>query len=79
MGEKKQKKPTQCQKILDYIHRYGSITSWQAYADLGITQLAARIFNLKERGYEFETERVNTKNRMGESTHYDIYRLKGTN
>jgi hypothetical protein len=76
MGEKKQKKPTQCQKILDYIHRYGSITSWQAYADLGITQLAARIFNLKERGYEFETERVNTKNRMGEATHYDIYRLK---
>ena len=79
MGEKKQKKPTQCQKILDYIHRYGSITSWQAYADLGITQLAARIFNLKERGYEFETERVNTKNRMGEATHYDIYRLKGAN
>lgn len=79
MGEKKQYKKTQCQKILDYIHRYGSITSWQAYADLGITQLAARIFNLKERGYEFETERVNTKNRMGEATHYDIYRLKGAN
>jgi hypothetical protein len=79
MGEKKQYKPTQCDQIIDYIKRYGSITSWQAYADLGITQLAARIFNLKERGYEFETERVNTKNRMGEATHYDIYRLKGAN
>jgi hypothetical protein len=77
MGEKKQKKPTQCERILAYIKQYGSITSWQAYADLGITQLAARIFNLKERGYEFETERVHTKNRMGEKVHYDIYRLKG--
>ena len=75
MGEKKQYKPTQCDRIIDYIKRYGSITSWQAYADLGITQLGARIFNLKERGYVFETERVNTKNRMGEKTHYDIYRL----
>lgn len=79
MGEKKQKNPTQCQKILDYIHRYGSITSWQAYADLNITQLGARIFNLKERWYEFEKERVHTKNRMGEKVHYDIYRLKGAN
>lgn len=75
MGEKKQYKPTQCDRIIDYIKRYGSITSWQAYADLGITQLAARIFQLKERGYKFKTERVNTKNRMGEKTHYDIYRL----
>ena len=70
-------KLTQCDRIIDYLKRYGSITSWQAYADLGITQLGARIFNLKERGYEFETERVNTKNRMGEKTHYDVYRLKG--
>ena len=75
MGEKKQNKPTQCDRIIDYIKRYGSITSWQAYADLGITQLGARIYNLKEKGYVFETERVNTKNRMGEKTHYDIYRL----
>lgn len=74
--EKKQKKPTQCQKVLEYIRRYGSITSWQAYADLGVTQLGARIFNLKEKGYEFETTRIHTKNRMGEKTHYDEYRLK---
>lgn len=77
MGEKKQYKPTQCDRIIDYIKRFGSITSWQAYADLSITQLGARIYNLKERGFEFEKERVHTKNRMGEKTHYDVYRLKG--
>lgn len=73
--EKKQKKPTQCERILNYIRRYGSITSWQAYQDLAVTQLAARIYELKERGYVFSTERIYTKNRMGEDTHYDVYRL----
>ena len=68
-------KPTQCQKILDYIERFGFITSWQAYADLGITQLGARVWQLKERGYEFETKRIYTTNRLGEKTHYDEYRL----
>lgn len=73
---KVEKRPTQCQKILDYIDRFGYITSWQAYADLGITQLGARIFQLKERGYCFEKKRVQTTNRLGEKTHYDEYRLK---
>lgn len=68
-------RPTQCDKILEYIRRFGSITSWQAYADLGITQLGARIWELKDRGYVFTKERVYTKNRLEEKTHYDIYRL----
>ena len=66
---------SQCEKVLGYIRRFGSITSWQAYSDLGITQLGARIWNLKENGYVFTTERVHCKNRLGEKTHYDIYRL----
>ena len=72
---KLERKPTQCQRILTYIRQFGSISSWQAYADLGITQLGARIFNLKEQGYVFAKTRVNTTNRLGEKTHYDEYRL----
>lgn len=41
-------KTTQRQKILDYINKWGSITSYQAFIDLGITQLATRIKELKE-------------------------------
>ena len=66
---------SQCEKVLGYIRRFGSITSWQAYSDLGITQLGARIWELKDRGYVFTKERVYTKNRLEEKTHYDIYRL----
>lgn len=75
MGEKMEYKPTQCQRILDYIRKFGYITSWEAYTELGITQLGARIFNLKERGYAFRKERVITFNRLGEKTHYDKYFL----
>ena len=68
-------KVTQRDKVLAYIRRFGFITSWQAYQDLGISQLGARIFELKERGYVFAKTRVNTTNRLGEKTHYDEYRL----
>ena len=77
MNEGLQRKPTQRDKVLDYIRQFGCITSWQAYQDLGITQLATRIFELKEQGYKFSKTRIYTTNRLGEKTHYDEYRLKG--
>ena len=66
---------TQRDRVLDYIRQFGSISSWDAYKDLGVTQLATRISELKERGYVFRKERVNTKNRFGGATHYDKYYL----
>jgi hypothetical protein len=72
---KLEKRPTQRDKVLSYIQQFGSITSWQAYSDLGVTQLGARIWELKKQGYIFDKTRVNTTNRLGEKTHYDIYTL----
>lgn len=62
-------------RIIEYIQKYGFITSYTAYSKLGITQLATRISELKERGYIFKKERVYTKNRFGKKTHYDKYYL----
>lgn len=70
------KKPTQRDMILKYIDDFGSITSLQAYMDLGITQLGARIWELKKLGYKFSKTRFNTSNRYGKPTHYDEYRLE---
>lgn len=70
-------KVTQRDRVLQYIQDFGSITSWEAYKELGITQLGARIFELKKRGYSFNTERVNTQNRYGDRTHFDRYTLAG--
>lgn len=69
-------KVTQRDRVLQYIKDFGSINSWQAYADLGVTQLATRIWELKDRGYSFEKKRINTKNRYGGNSHYDEYRLR---
>lgn len=69
-------KTNQRQRILEYIREFGSITSWEAYKDLGITQLGARIFELKREGYEFMTKTEYGTNRYGEKVDYTRYYLK---
>lgn len=60
---------TQHEKIVDYIKRNGSITSFEAYTKCGITQLATRIKELKEKyGYAIESEWV-----VKSDTHYKKY------
>ncbi len=77
MGEKRLHRPTQCERIIQYLHDFGKITTFEAFTELGITRLGSRIFDLKEQGYTFKKTRVATKNRYGEKTHYDEYRLIG--
>lgn len=42
---------TQCEQILQYIEKNGSISTMQAFSELGCTRLASRIFDLKTAGY----------------------------
>ena len=69
-------KVNQRQRIIDYINQFGSITSKDAYDDLGITQLATRIKELKEQGYRFETKWESSKNRYGERVDFKRYFLE---
>lgn len=68
-------KITQKDRILKYINDFGSITSYEAYAELGITQLGARIFELEDEGYVFRKETVESKNRYGEKVQFKKYSL----
>lgn len=68
-------KITQKDRILEYIRNFGSISSFEAYADLGITQLGARIDQLKKEGFKFRTEWESNTNRFGEKTEYKRYYL----
>lgn len=77
MEEKRLHKPTQCERIIQYLHDFGKITTFEAFTELGIARLASRIFDLKEQGYTFTKKRIYTNNRYGEKTHYDEYRLAG--
>ena len=68
-------KINQRNKVINYINKHGSITSYQAYLDLGITQLATRISELKEQGYNFTDEWITKKNRDGEPVSFKKYML----
>lgn len=68
-------KSTQKEKIMSYMHRFGSITSWEAYRDLGITQFATRVKELKEEGYLFTTKWESKKNQEGKMVCFKRYYL----
>ena len=61
--------------VVDYIDRHGHITSMAAYDDLGVTQLATRIFELKELGFTFTTTKVKGVNRRGQPVDFVEYRI----
>ena len=65
---------TQCERVLKYMDDFGTISTMQAFSDLGVTRLASRIHDLKQMGYEIESETCYSKNRYGENTHYSVYR-----
>lgn len=61
------------QRVFDYMVDFGSITTLQAYTDLGETRLSARIFELKHKGVNIGTEKIEVKNRYGETRHVSKY------
>jgi len=66
----------QRKKIVFYIQMFGSISSFEAFRDLGITRLSARIYELRNEGYQFDEEFETSKNRFGESVSYKRYRFQ---
>ena len=49
------KKPSQNQRLLAYLIEHQSITPLEALRRLGIYRLSARIFDLREKGYNITT------------------------
>lgn len=68
-------KTTQCQRIIDYMHQFGSISTLEAFRDLGVARLASRIHDLKGMGYNIVSETKSSRNRFGEKTYFKVYRL----
>jgi hypothetical protein len=68
-------KPTQAQRILDYMREFESITQLEALRDLSCMRLASRISELRSQGHNITSERVAVKNRYGETSYIKRYRL----
>ena len=71
------KRPTQCERIMQYINDFGSITTLDAFTDLGVVRLGARISELRKRGTPIFGKNESVKNRYGEKCHIKRYYLKG--
>lgn len=69
-------KPTQNQRILEYMAEVGSITQLDALRDLGVMRLASRISDLRKQGYPILSTTDIVKNRYGEACHIKRYRLE---
>lgn len=54
-------------RVFDYIMEFGSITSLQAFTDLGETRLSAVVFDLKKKGVVITAKNKKVSNRYGES------------
>ena len=55
----------QYELILAYIEEHGSITTMEAFVDLGITKLSTRISELIRRGVKISKKTVTVPNRRG--------------
>lgn len=64
---------TQCEMIMEYIDVFGSITTLEAFTDLGITRLASRVCDLQKKGIELDRQMETRKNRYGKRVSYMRY------
>lgn len=66
----------QQRRVIDYMTRFGGITTLQAYNDLGITSLPQRISELIHLGYKITKRRLTVRNRFKEKTTVILYSLE---
>ena len=63
----------QSEKIKNYMEQFGSITSMEAFRDLGITRLSARMMEIENQGVPLERSSETSLNRFGEKVHFTRY------
>lgn len=68
---------TQRTLVIEYMKKYGGITSKEADDDLGIMRLGARIHELRKLGLEINDEWVTVINRRGMKRRVKKYSLGG--
>lgn len=70
------KKVTQKEQVLNHLKTYGSLTSWDAIMEYGITRLSHHIYCLRNDGFIIPDERVQVETRLGRTTIISKYSLR---
>lgn len=67
---------TQKEMVLRHMREMGSISSFEAFSEYGITRLAARIHDLREDGYNINSSVHDARNRYGKKVTFERYTLE---
>lgn len=70
------KKLTQKEQVLNHLKTYGSLSSWDAIMEYGITRLSHIIYCLRNDGFIIPDKRVKVKTRLGRTTVISKYNLR---
>ena len=68
---------SQTEMILRYLKDKGSITPYDALKEFGCLRLGARIWDLRDLGYQIDTVMETHTNKYGKKIAYARYRLEG--
>lgn len=66
---------SQCDKILAHMQSGKGISQYEAAQKYGCYRLSARIWDLREQGYEISKTMVTKKNEEGNAVSFAVYRL----
>ena len=64
---------TQQERVSEYLQEGKKLTCLNAFNELGITQVAARIYELKEEGHDVKSKRIKVTNRYNEQCSVSEY------
>lgn len=67
---------TQNERILKYMADFGSISTLEAFTELGVTRLASRIHEISCRGFDISKRMERVQNRYGETVYITRYSLQ---
>lgn len=70
---------SQEQRILTHLASFGSITPKEAMDEYGIMRLGARIYDLRQDGYDIRKTTEVSRNRYGQETRYARYFMEAVN
>ena len=70
------RKMTQGEEIIKYLTEHETLTRLEAATKLHIFELAARIVELKKKGYHITSTRGRSVNQYGRVSHFNIYKLE---
>ena len=64
---------SQAAEVLRFLKAGGRVTSMEAFTLWGITRLAARVHELRNRGEPIESTSIPVRNRNGRTVRVDVY------